>query len=118
MAGKINNWAQFQTFMNDCCQKVGAEPDFAPHGVWWNEMSHQTFVTDGEVKGERIVAPGDPDNSRVVQALEGRPPFGVGETFRQMPPGTPFEQADIDEIRDWIARGCPDAAPKPPPKVA
>jgi len=39
---------------------------------------------------------------------EGNPPFDPAGTFRQMPPGTPFNQADINEIRDWIARGCPN----------
>jgi hypothetical protein len=111
MPGMINSWAEFQAFMDQCCAKVGAEPDFAPHGRWWQEMTFETFISNGTVEGERIVDPGNPDNSRVVQALEGRPPFGPGETFRQMPPGTPFEVGDIAEIRDWIGRGCPNPSP-------
>jgi hypothetical protein len=111
MAGKINSWADFQTLMDAACTKVGADPDLAPHGRWWRVMEYEKFMSDGEIFGERIVAPGDPENSRLVQALEGRPPFGDGGTFRQMPPETPFEQAPIDEIRDWIARNCPNGKP-------
>jgi hypothetical protein len=111
MAGKINSYADFQTTMDTACKQVGAEPDFAPHGRWWTTMTYEKFMSDGDVLGERIVAPGDPDNSRLIQALEGRPPFGDGGKFSRMPPGKPFEQATIDEIRDWIARNCPNGKP-------
>jgi hypothetical protein len=110
MPGKINTWSEFQTLMDDCCTRVNAETDYAPHGRWWRNMGYAKFISDGTVEGERIVAPGDPENSRLVQALEGRPPFGPGKPFRRMPPDMPFDQSDIDEIRDWIARGCPDGA--------
>src|SRR5262245_23397462 len=106
MAGRINSWTDFQDVMDEACTQVGAEPDDAPHGRWWRGMDYEKFMSDGEVYGERIVAPGDPDNSRLLQALEGRPPFGPGQKYRRMPPRRPFEQATIDEIRDWVARKC------------
>jgi hypothetical protein len=111
MAGRINSWTEFQSFMDECCTKVGAEPDFAPHGRWWQTMTYESFMTDGTVVGERIVAPGNPNDSRLVQALEGRPPFGENGTFSQMPTGTPFASDDVAEVRDWVARGCPSPAP-------
>ena len=111
MAGRINTWAEFQSFMDACCEQVGAEPDNAPHGRWWQGMSHHEFMTDAEVLGERIVVPGDPENSRIIQALEGRDLFGPEGNFNRMPTGTPFRDEDIAEIRDWVARGCPDGIP-------
>ena len=50
---------------------------------------------------DRVTA-GDPDNSYLVQKLEGTAAVGG-----QMPPGgTPLDQALIDDIRQWIADGA------------
>ncbi len=118
MAGKINTYAEFQDFMDACCTKVSADPDLSGHGRWWRSMTHQKFVTDGKVKGERIVAVGDPDNSIVIHALRGdTPDFAEDDSarFGRMPLGGTgfFDKADIDEIADWIKRGCPDTQPTP-----
>ncbi len=48
------------------------------------------------------VLPGDPDNSYLIQKLEGDQMVGG-----QMPPGAPLQQAVIDEIRLWITNGAP-----------
>ena len=48
------------------------------------------------------VNPGDPDNSYLVQKLEGTAASGVQMPFG----GTPLSQATIDNIRDWIAAGA------------
>jgi len=53
MANVINSWVEFQKFLDDCCTRVGADPDFSGHGRWWRTMTYQKFVTDGTVKGER-----------------------------------------------------------------
>jgi hypothetical protein len=117
MAGKINTWAEFQDFMDACCQKAGADPDLSGHGRWWRIMDHQTFVTTGTVKGERIVKVGDPDNSIVIHSLRGDTPdfdpVDPNARFGRMPlnAASYFEKDDIDEIADWIARGCPDRKP-------
>jgi CHRD domain/Bacterial Ig domain len=51
------------------------------------------------------VEPGDPDNSYLIRKLEG----GPGITGTRMPQGGPFlNQAEIDEIRSWIAEGAPN----------
>lgn len=86
-----------------------------PHGPFWRGRTVDQFVTQ-LVRGRVAVVPGDPENSRLVQALEGRAPFGVnlqpptpGATLRRMPPERPpVPQPDIDYIRRWIADGCPD----------
>lgn len=114
MVDKINTYAEFQDFMDVCCVKAGADPDISGHGRWWRVMDHNTFVTDGKVKGERIVVVGDPDNSIVIHALRGDTPDfdenDPGARFGRMPQGAAsfFENADIDEIADWIRRGCPN----------
>ncbi|ASP73854.1 hypothetical protein CDO28_20090 (plasmid) [Sinorhizobium meliloti] len=115
MANAINSWTEFQTFLDNCCMRVGAEPDFSGHGRWWREMSYQTFVSNGTVKGERIVMVGDPDNSILIHALQGdTPAFSKGGKYGRMPLSTSgedsgyFTQAEIDEIKDWILRGCPE----------
>ncbi len=49
------------------------------------------------------VAAGDPDNSYLVQKLEGTASSG-----QQMPPGAPLPQSEIDVIRQWITDGATD----------
>ena len=109
MANKIKNWSDFQNFMDACCTKVGANPDNAPHKRWWRKMDCETFIASGTVLGLRIVAVGDPTASNLIKALQGDPPFDPNGQFDQMPPGMPFIPSDIDEIRDWIQRKCPNA---------
>ena len=49
------------------------------------------------------VSPGDPDNSYLIQKLEGTAPFGV-----RMPFGGPYlDQATINQVRAWIGAGAP-----------
>ncbi|MDI3559051.1 hypothetical protein [Bradyrhizobium sp. Arg816] len=116
MAGKITTYADFQNFMDACCTKVGADPDLSGHGRWWRDMTHTTFVTDGTVKGQRVVVVGDPDNSIMIHALRGdTPDFDANDPharFGRMPlnANSFFADADIDEIADWIQRGCLDGA--------
>jgi hypothetical protein len=53
------------------------------------------------------VAPGDPNNSYLIQKLEGTAAIG-----QRMPAGLPaLPQADIDVIRQWIAAGAPPSSP-------
>lgn len=119
MPNVINSWIDFQNFMDACCTKVGAKPDDSTHGRWWRMMDHNEFVTTGTVKGERIVKVGDPDNSIVIHALRGdTPDFDANDPnalYGRMPlwANAYFDNADIDEIADWIKRGCPDGEPKP-----
>jgi hypothetical protein len=47
------------------------------------------------------VVPGDPDNSYLIQKLEGNQMVG-----NQMPPSGPLQQSVIDEIRLWITTGA------------
>ncbi len=47
------------------------------------------------------VVPGDPDNSYLIQKLEGNQMIG-----NQMPPSGALQQSVIDEIRLWISNGA------------
>jgi len=51
--------------------------------------------------GIQRVAPTDPDNSYLIQKLEGN-------AGAQMPPNDPLDQADINTIRQWISAGAVD----------
>jgi len=54
------------------------------------------------------VKPGDPDNSFIIQKLEGKRFDGLPILGAQMPDGgTPLQQSTIDVIRQWIANGAP-----------
>jgi hypothetical protein len=51
------------------------------------------------------VKPGDPDNSYLIQKLEG----AAGISGSRMPLGGPFlDRETIDKIRSWIQDGAPN----------
>jgi hypothetical protein len=67
-----------------------------------NSYSLLVGIASGERPNLLRVAPGDPNNSFLVQKLEGT--AGIGE---RMPAGLPaLPQADIAVIRQWIADGA------------
>ncbi len=67
-----------------------------------NSFSALVNVTSLEVGSLNRVTPGDPDNSYLVQKLEGTQAVGV-----RMPLGGPFlNQVQIDMVRQWIADGA------------
>jgi hypothetical protein len=95
------------------------------HGPFWRTLTRDQFVAK-PIFGKVLVARRadgtfDPDESNLVKALEGRPPFGAdlnppppGAFLNRMPDGyDPMPQGRIDEIRAWITAGCPDTAPAP-----
>jgi hypothetical protein len=90
----------------------------APQGLQLdaaNSYASLVNVASGEVGSLDRVEPGDPDNSYVIQKLEGR--AAVGE---RMPLGGPYlPQETIDVIRQWIADGAPPDSgdPDAPPTV-
>ena len=81
----------------------------APQGLRLDEGNSYAMLVDVpsvEVPGFRRVAPGEPDNSYLVQKIEGR--AAVGD---RMPLGGPsLDTEQIDLIRHWIAAGA-----QPPP---
>ncbi len=49
------------------------------------------------------VAPGEPDQSLLIQALEGR-----AQGVRRMPVGFSLSDPEISVVRAWVAAGAPD----------
>ncbi|WNG37197.1 hypothetical protein F0U61_28610 [Archangium violaceum] len=86
------------------CHVAGNKPFFAS----------LTAFENGLVYDERYVKRGDPENSMLVQMLEGTAPG----SYPQMPPGQPYEELvahgrttlTIEQVKAWI-RDLP-----PPPK--
>ncbi len=85
-----------------CHQGAGA-----PQGLRLDEVNSFALLVDVdsmEVPAVKRVAPGDPDNSYLIQKLEGTATVGD-----QMPQGgTPLPQANINIIRQWITDGALD----------
>ena len=79
----------------------------APEGLRLDEANSFGMLVDvasSQVPSILRVAPGDPDNSYLIQKLEGTASAGV-----QMPEGgPPLPQASIDVIRQWIIDGAID----------
>jgi hypothetical protein len=94
---------QDHVFTPICTQcHVGAA---APLGLRLDESSAYAMLVNApgsEVPSLRRVVPGDPDNSYLIQKLEGRAAVGG-----QMPLGQPaLPPATIAAIRQWIADGA------------
>jgi hypothetical protein len=67
-----------------------------------NSFNALVNVASIEVGSLNRVTPGDPDNSYIVQKLEGTAAVGA-----RMPQGGPFlDQATIDMVRQWITDGA------------
>lgn len=70
-----------------------------------NSFAALVGVASLEQPALRRVKTGDPDNSYLIQKLEGL----AGITGSRMPLGGPFlDQATIDQIKSWIASGAPN----------
>jgi hypothetical protein len=80
----------------------------APLGLRLDEASAYAMLVNApsaEVSSLNRVTPGDPDNSYLIQKLEGRAAVGG-----QMPLGQPpLPAKTIAAIRQWIANGAPQA---------
>ncbi|RPH54030.1 MAG: hypothetical protein EHM84_02670 [Lysobacterales bacterium] len=71
-----------------------------------NSYKNLVGIPRVEVPALQRVRPGDPDNSYIIQKLEGRAAVGG-----QMPlGGPPLSQATIQVIRQWITEGAQPAA--------
>ena len=106
---QLSSYSELQKLLNDFVNVNTLSPSQAPHGVFWQTMTYDQFVT-GSVLGQQILVKGDSKNSFIVQILKG-PANG----FDQMPqPSPPYnsnspKQADvITSIANWIDAGCPN----------
>ena len=77
-------------------------------GVVDRSSVHASVDTLGNIAALQIggggafrALPGKPDNSYLIQKLEGNQMAGG-----QMPPGAPLQQSVINDIRLWITNGA------------
>lgn len=85
----------------------------APHGLRLDEANSYGLlvgIPSAQVPTLQRVAPGDPDNSYLIQKLEGT--AAVGE--RMPAGGAPLPQPTIDVIRQWILDGALPEPSEPP----
>jgi mono/diheme cytochrome c family protein len=92
----------FQTRCAGCHTAGGAAPIGLEIGGL-DLASYSTLRAGGAVSGARVVVPGQPCASALVQKLGPAPPFGA-----RMPlSGPPFlDDADLQLVHDWIAEGA------------
>jgi len=84
------------------------------HGPFWRSQTKDQF-TGYTYRQVQLIVVGDPDKSGLIQALEGKFPFGKNNAtpvpnarFNRMPDNKPYMPVDkIKLIRDWIAARCP-----------
>lgn len=89
--------------------------DIGSHKAFWEGITRDTFVTTGlhplvpPVVEQRPDGTFDPDESKLIQRLEGT---SSGRPMPRFRPRVP--EPRIKFLRDWIGGGCPDEAPAEP----
>jgi hypothetical protein len=76
------------------------------NGTWGGSGAHQTLVDVPAPEccdGRKLVRPGDPDGSYVIQKLRGTDLCNGGK----MPLGRTIDTRDVATISDWICEGAP-----------
>lgn len=76
-------------------------------GRFW-QLPRDQFVA-AVVYGEQVIVPGHPEDSALIKALKGLPPFDNTQFARMPLARTPVTDADITFIENWITDGCPDS---------
>jgi hypothetical protein len=107
-AGFGPNFSEIQAsvFTPDCATSgchAGGNPSAGLNLEAANSYAMLVGIQSGQDAGLQRVEAGDPDNSYLVQKLEGTASSG-----QQMPPGAALPQSEIDVIRQWITDGALD----------
>ena len=71
----------------------------------FNLGSYENLRRGGQNSGTRIIVPGKPCESVIVQKLGLAPPFGARMPYNGPPY---FNAAELTLVRDWIAEGALD----------
>jgi hypothetical protein len=108
----LTNYAQVQAALNAFVAQAGVTPGQAPHGAFWNSLTYEQFV-NGNVPGVplgpwKILEVGNAAGSNIIQILSGK--GAAYDDFGQMPqPNPPYDPEQttlINELSDWINKGC------------
>ena len=107
-AGFGPNFSEIQAsvFTPDCATSgchAGGNPSAGLNLEEANSYAMLVGIQSGQDAGLQRVEAGDPNNSYLVQKLEGTASSG-----QQMPPGAALPQSEIDVIRQWITDGALD----------
>ncbi len=107
-AGFGPNFSEIQAnvFTPDCATSgchAGGNPSAGLNLEEAGSYAMLVGIQSSQDAGLQRVEAGDPDNSYLVQKLEGTASSG-----QQMPPGSPLPQSEIDVIRQWIRDGATD----------
>lgn len=107
-AGFGPNFSEIQAnvFTPDCATSnchAGANPTGGLNLEAANSYAMLVGIQSSQDGTLQRVEAGNPDNSYLVQKLEGTASSG-----QQMAPGAPLPQAEIDVIRQWISDGATD----------
>lgn len=97
---------QASVFTPDCATSgchAGASPAASLNLEDANSYTMLVGVASTQASGTQRVNPTDPNNSYLIQKLEG-----TATTGQQMPPSGAMAQSDIDVIRQWISAGAID----------
>ncbi len=103
------NFSEIQSnvFDQNCATSGCHQGSGAPQGLRLDAVNSYGLlvnVASSEVPSLLRVAPNDPDNSYLIQKLEGTATVG-----NQMPlGGAPLAQSTVDVIRQWITDGAVD----------
>ena len=104
VANVVDYATQIQPIFNDNCTRCHSGAS-APRGLRLdaaNSFAHLVNVQSDEVPSLLRVEPGDPNNSYLVQKVEGTAAVGS-----RMPLGGPFLSVQtIGLIRRWISEGA------------
>ncbi len=102
--------ADFKSIQNDLFSKSCATSgchfgDNSPHDLNLHDsVGYNNLVGAVGSTGATLVKPGDPDNSYLINKLEG-----LNIVDEQMPlNGSPISQKNINAIRQWITDGALD----------
>lgn len=109
MSKTLKNYADLQDLLNSFVNANGLTPALAPHGVFWETMSYDEFVT-GSVLGQQILVKGNSKKSFIVQILTA-PTNGFDQMPQPSPPynsNSPKQSDVISSIAAWIDAGCPN----------
>jgi len=111
MQNSIKNYKELQILLNSFVGVNSLSPGIAPHGVFWNTLTYDQFVT-GNVPniGVPILVKGNSAESNLVQVLDG-----TSTQFPQMPQPSPPYNANspsqddvINQVSAWIDANCPN----------
>jgi len=103
LAPALQSYADVKALLNDFMKLNKGPIDFAPHGAFWNEMTHKQFI-EGDVPGVtdrttgkplKVLIVGNGKDSNIIMALRG----AKGSIFEretgstgQMPLHAPFHE--------------------------